>query len=339
MPEWRLTRLRGEFCVAWDEEHDGRTVRRRYRLGTTDKAEAARLAPARYTALTRPAGTTVAELWTGYVKDKEGRAVLETMTHTWKALEARFGSMDGETITIADCRAHTAERRGAGKSDGTIHTELGHLRTVLKWAEAHRLIDRAPAIERPSKPEPKRDYLTRQQVTKLIAAAHAPHIALAIRLMIGTGARVTAALELTWDRVDFERRLIHLRNPFDKARRKGRATVPMNDGLERSLLEARDAALSAYVIEWAGGPVRSIKKGIKAAGKAAGIPEVSPHIFRHSAAVWQAEAGVSMKEIADFLGHTDSRITDRVYARWTPDRLRTAAAALELDEPEAAQVR
>ena len=331
MPEWRLTRLRGEFCVAWDEDSDGRTIRRRYRLGTADKAEAARRAPARYAELTRPAGSTVAELWQGYVADKEGRAVLDTMQHTWKALAARFASLEGAAITIADCRAHTAERRAMGRSDGTIHTELGHLRTVLKWAEAHRLIDRAPAIERPTKPDPRHGYLTRQEVARLVAAAKAPHIALAIRLMIGTGARVTAALELTWDRVDFERRLIHLRNPFDKTRRKGRATVPMNAGLEKALREAREAALSAYVVEWAGGPVRSIKRGLKAAGKAAGLPDVSPHIFRHSAAVWQAEAGVSMKEIADCLGHSDSRITERVYARWSPDRLRTAAAALEID--------
>lgn len=331
MPEWRLTRLQGEFCLVWDEARDGRTIRRRYRLGTSDKAEAARRAPARYAELTRPQGSTVADLWAGYVKDREGRAVLQTMLHTWKAIEARFGAMEGAAITIADCRAHTAERRERGRSDGTIHTELGHLRTVLKWAEAHRLIDRAPAIERPAKPDPKSGYLTRSEVSRLIAAARAPHIALAIRLMIGTGARVTAALELTWDRVDFDRRLIHLRNPFDKTRRKGRATVPMNDGLEKALRAAREAALSAYVVEWAGGPVRSIKRGLKAAATAAGIPDVSPHVFRHSAAVWQAEAGVSMKEIADFLGHSDSRLTERVYARWSPDRLRTAAAALDVD--------
>lgn len=326
MPEWRLTRLRGEFCVTWQ---DG-DIRRRYRLGTTDKAEAARSAAARYAELTRPIGITVADLWAGYVRDREGRAVLKTMDYTWGVLKPRFASMTADQITIPVCREHTKERRAKGISDGTIHTELGHLRTVLKWAEAHRLIDRAPAIERPTKPEPKSDYLTRVQVQRLIDHSKVPHIALAIRLLIGTGARVTAALELTWDRVDMTKRLIHLRNPFDLTRRKGRATVPINDTLLAALKEAKPGSLSPFVIEYGGMPVKSIKRGIKAAAKSAGIDAVSPHVFRHSAAVWMAEAGVSMKEISDYLGHGDSRVTERVYARFSPDHLRRAAGALDL---------
>jgi integrase len=50
--------------------------------------------------------------------------------------------------------------------------------------------------------------------------------------------------------------------------------------------------------------------------------------MRHTAAVWMAEAGVPMPVIAQYLGHTDSRITERVYARFSPDYLRGAADAL-----------
>ncbi|MFD2235950.1 tyrosine-type recombinase/integrase [Aureimonas populi] len=264
------------------------------------------------------------------MRDREGRAVLKTMDCTWGVLKPRFGPLTADQITIALCRQHTKERQAAGISDGTIHTELGHLRTVLKWAEAHRLIDRAPAIERPAKPEPKSDYLTRAQVARMIECAKVPHIALAIRLLIGTGGRVTAALELTWDRVDMVRKLIHLRNPFDKARRKGRATVPINDSLMEALKEAKTGALSPYVIEYGGMPVQSIKRGIKAAAAAAKQPNVSPHVFRHSAAVWMAEAGHSMSEIAQYLGHADSRLTERVYSRYSPDHLRKLAASLDV---------
>ena len=326
MPNWRLTRLRGEFCVTWQ---DG-DVRRRYRLGTDDPSEAARRAAVEYAKLTRPKGKTVADLWEGYALDREGRAVLVTMGFTWRALKDRFGAMLAEDITIADCRAHTKARREAGIQDGTIHTELGHLRMVLKWAKAHRLIADVPEIERPMKPEPKDHFLTRAEVTRMIAEARAPHVALAIRLMVGTGARNAAALELTWDRVDFAKRLIHLRNPFDQARRKGRATVPINDSLYEALVEAKRAALSPFVVEYGGGPVKSIKRGVKAAAKNAGVDHASPHVFRHSAAVWMAEAGISMKEIADFLGHGDSRISEKVYAKFSPDRLRSAASALEV---------
>jgi integrase len=267
-------------------------------------------------------------MWDGYTADMAGRAVVGTMKHTWKALADRFGPMDAEAITIADCRAHTDQRRAAGIKDGTIHTELGHLRMVLKWAEKHRLINRAPAIERPTKPEPKEGYLTRGEVARMIEKANAPHIQTAIMLLIGTGARSAAARELTWDRVDFERRMIQLRNPFDKSRRKGRATVPMNDTLVAALSTAKTHALSLFVIEWAGKPVMSIKRGLKAAGTAINRSEVSPHMLRHSAAVWLAEDGHSMEEIAQFLGHNNTKMTTLVYARFSPTHLRRLADSL-----------
>ncbi len=329
MSDWRLTRLNGEFCVTWDEDGG---IRRRYRLGTTDQKEASRRAASRYAELTRPKGTTIGDLWKAYCIDKEGRAVLTTMGFTWKALEARFGKMEGMAVTVLDCRAHTEERRKAGIQDGTIHTELGHLRTVLVWAEKNGLIDRAPHVERPAKPDPKEGYLKREEVMRLMERAKAPHIRLAVMLMIGTGARNAAALELTWDRVDFERKLINLRNPFDKTRRKGRATVPMNGTLMEALKEAKAGALSPFVIEWAGVPVKSIKKGLKAAAKAAYLDEVSPHMLRHSAAVWLAEDGHSMTRIAQFLGHSNSRITEKVYARYSPEHLRDLADTLDMKD-------
>ncbi len=61
----------------------------------------------------------------------------------------------------------------------------------------------------------------------------------------------------------------------------------------------------------------------------AGLVDVSPHVLRHTAAVWMAEAGVTMPEIAAYLGHADSRITERIYAKFSPEYLRRAARALQ----------
>ena len=326
MPEWKLNRFRGAFCIVWNEGD----TRRRYSLGTSDREEALRLAPARFAELTRPSGTTVEDLWSGYTNDRQGRPVTGTMKHTWKALAKRFGSLEPSQLTAAHCRAHIEDRRKAGIKDGTIHTELGHLRMVLLWAEKQNLIPKAPHVERPGKPAPKDAWLTREEVRALIDAAQAPHLKLAIRLMIATGARNEAALQLTWDRVDLERETISLRDPLDTTRRKGRATVPVNASLKAALVEAKSAALTPYVIEWAGHPIKSIKKGLKAAARAIGRPDTSPHMLRHSVAVWLAEDGHSMDEIAQFLGHKNSRITASVYARFSPTHLRKLANSLDI---------
>ena len=144
-----------------------------------------------------------------------------------------------------------------------------------------------------------------------------------------TAGRVSALLELTWDRVNLDTRRIDLRDPDRPRTRKGRARLPINDWLLPALQEAKTAAVSPYVIEWGGMRVNSVKKGIAAAARRAGV-KCSPHVLRHTAAVWMAESGVPMSEVAQYLGHTDSRTTERVYARFSPEYLQGAAQALEL---------
>jgi integrase len=106
----------------------------------------------------------------------------------------------------------------------------------------------------------------------------------------------------------------------------------MTDALRGALTEARRGALTEFVIEWAGKPVASVKRGIKAAGLRAKIGKATPHMLRHSAAVRMAEDGVPMEEIAQYLGHTNVNVTRRIYARFSADYLRNAARALELDD-------
>lgn len=329
--EYRLGRLNGRWVVTWWD--DGR--RRRYRLDaqSAKEAEAEAVDRIRKETAPKPDAVTVADLWSAYRKDKEGRRVSVAMHHEWKAMGPHFGHLRPDQVTTEVCRSYTAERRKAGKHDGTIWTELGHLRTVFRWAEDHGLIQRAPRVERPSKPAPKDRWLTRAEIDRLLGAECAPHIMLAIKLMLSTAARVGAILDLTWDRVDFERNQIDLRVDATGPR-KGRAVVPMNAMVREALEEARRAAMTDYVIEWAGGPVRSIKTGFNAAVKDAGLVGVSPHVLRHTAAVHLAAAGVPMSRIAQYLGHSSTAVTERVYARFAPDHLRKEADVLNFTTPQ-----
>jgi integrase len=132
---------------------------------------------------------------------------------------------------------------------------LGHLRTVLRWAYG----DQAPKIERPAKPAPKERYLTHAEIERLLAAPAAPHIKLAIHLMLATGARVGAILELTWDRVDFERGQINLRTDATGPR-KGRAVVPINAGLRAALQTMRSVACPSTSSNGPAGPWRRSRR-------------------------------------------------------------------------------
>lgn len=210
----------------------------------------------------------------------------------------------------------------------TIRNELAVIRAALNFAKKKGRIEVAPFIEMPKLAPSTVGHLSRADFRRLLDGARRPHIALFMKLAVATGARSNAILDLTWDRVDFDRGLIYL-NPRDRVQTsKYRATVPMNDQIRDALLEAKAGALSDYVIEHGRTKVGSIKKGFAEAARRAGVT-ATPHMLRHTSAVWQAEAGVPIYQIAQFLGHSDSRITERVYGRFSPEFLQRGADAVK----------
>lgn len=326
-----LGKHRGKFCAVIGT---GRG-RKRVSLGTADPV-LARTRLAEFTQqrerLSRPVRVNVGAILDAYVADRKGKiADPNRPAYAAARLKPTFGPLLPEHITETVCRSYVKARKAAGAKTGTAHTELAALRAALNWAAKQQppWIDRAPHIWMPSKPEPRERHLERDEAGKLIAACQAPHVKLFVALALYTAGRASAILDLKWDRVDMARRLIKLRDPDRDVTRKGRATVPINNTLLQALSEAKEGAISDYVVEMAGHRVQSVKKGVAAAARRAGLKGVTPHVLRHTAAVWMAEAGIPMPQIAAFLGHTDTRVTERVYARFSPSFLMNAARALE----------
>lgn len=128
--------------------------------------------------------------------------------------------------------------------------------------------------------------------------------------------------------MDFERRVINLRLP-DARTRKGRAIVPINRGLLAALQTAKAAAVSDYVVEYAGGQVRSIRKGFEGAVSRAKMEDVTLHTIRHSAAVAMVSGGIPIEKVAQYLGHSNPQVTFSVYGRFAPGHLSDAADVLD----------
>lgn len=315
----RLKLYRGKWCAVW--RAGGET--KRASLHTEDRAIAERNLIAFIAGNTAPR-ETVAEIMAGFLDDRAGKPSHSRSTDAWKRLGPHFGHLRPADIGRQICREYAA-MRGRKVKPGTIIKELSILRAALNWHDKN-----TPAIiEMPRHPPPRDRYLTREEYRALRdAASPTPHCQLFIVLAYSTAGRAGAVLELTWDRVDFTRGLVRLATE-DEHGNKGRATVPMTATLRTALEGARSAALTDYVVEYAGRRVYSIRKAFQAACVRASLEKVTPHVLRHTAAVHLAEAGTPMSEVAQYLGHRDSRTTERVYARYSPDYLRRAASALE----------
>lgn len=235
-----------------------------------------------------------------------------------------------DQITIQDCRTYRDFRLAQGRAIGTVHTELGHLRCALNWAAKCELIGASPYIDMPPKPDSDVRPLSRTEISELIKACHVPHIRLAVILLLATGARIGAVLDLQWNRVDFDRNVIDLRLP-DGVTRKGRAVVPINRMARTALDEAFEGRLSDHVIEWCGRPIRSIRTGYQAALTRAGMTDVNIHQIRHTIAVQMLQGGRPIAEVSQYLGHSNVQITSKIYARFQPDFMLEAAEILNFD--------
>ncbi|OJX16347.1 MAG: hypothetical protein BGO82_00950 [Devosia sp. 67-54] len=322
MPDYRAKLYRGKFYAVWTDAR-GQTKRQSLRTALRDEAER-RLADFQRD-MAAPVGSTVGDYVEAYLGYKNGRIRdYNRLAGAWANARSTFGHLRPDQITPLLCEKFAQHRRAMGRSDGTILKEINVIRQALNWSKIA-----TARFEAPSAPPPRDRYLTKVEARALLGGCFQPHVKLFVRLALQTAARRSALLDLTWDRVDFERGRIYLVVPGEHNRKRRALSVPINDQLRADLEAAKAVAQTPFVIEYAGHRVLNIKRGFAAAVRRAGLEDVTPHDLRHTAAVWMAEAGVTFEEIAQYLGHSSTRITFSVYARFSPSHLQRASKSLE----------
>ena len=320
--QWWLGTHRGKYVVRWHREQGMPTAR--VSTGTSDKGLAEAIAGKIWAAHNKAVSDRLEDLWPIYEAARRIEiASPDNLKYAWIALQPHFGHRVGRAITRDDCRIYYAVRKSQGKADSTARTELQMLRACLNF---HYKAE-APAIWLPPASKPRNHWLKKDEVARIIETTHAPHIKLFVILAVTTAARMSAILDLTWDRVDFENRTIDYLPPGRHKTNKGRTIVPINDRAFDALTEGFEARQTDHVIEYGRKPVINIKKALKNAGDRAGI-HCSAHVFRHTAGVWMAQAGISMEKISQYMAHSTVTITERHYARFSPNYMRDASNAL-----------
>ena len=215
-------------------------------------------------------------------------------------------------------------------SAGTINRELGVLSAAIRWCYTQGYIDKLILVPRLPSPPPRQRWLSKEECDRLLAAARPhPHVWAFIAVAILTGQRKEAILGLTRDRVCWEEGFIDFNEAGPHCeRRKGRAVVPISSEM-RDLLTLLKSD-SVYIINKNGRRVRDMRKTWGKVTIAAGLEGITPPTLRHTVATLLVRAGVPLIEVSKLLGHKDSRITERVYAKFSPDYLKRATETLSI---------
>ena len=213
---------------------------------------------------------------------------------------------------------------------GTINRVLVLLRYGYTLALRWRIdgVDSNPAKELKNLKEDNKieRYLTPEQTTRLLTAvrhSQNPLLADIVAFLLFTGARKREALDAKWQDVDWRQKLWRIpKTKSGKVRH-----VPLSTGALRLLQDLQEKADPAIEHIFAnprtGKPFVSIFYSWDTARKEAGLPELRIHDLRHSFASFLVNAGRSLYEVQELLGHADIRTTSR-YAHLSRERLREA---------------
>jgi len=117
------------------------------------------------------------------------------------------------------------------------------------------------------------------------------------------------------------------RNLYRIILRRSKTGTPINNPIPKEVGDELCAILngnSRYLF-WTGNgqPASTVKywhKLFKKLFDATGIENAIPHRFRDTFAVDLLEKGVPIREVSRALGHKSVTITERHYAKWTPDQ-------------------
>lgn len=335
----------GIWQIFWTDPHSGTT--KKLSTGTTDERTAQLSLVNFIDRLYHPVKPinqySVNELMDAYIEEREGKAVISGLFYALKPIREFWGDQIVECINKVSVKQYIAKRMSENVVSGTIRKELTTLMAGLNLALRERKISELPQFDLPPKGAPREKWYTKDKAEKFLRETRyelipqedgkvkyvyspdgVPHLFLYALITMSTLARNEAILELTWERVDFDSRLINFHNPDKVEKNKQRAIVPMNDRLYNALLMAKKVARTNFVIEYGEKPVKSVKKSFATAAIRAGMKGLTPNVLRHSGATWLAMAGVSMYQIAKLMGHANIKTTYKNYAKYAPDFLSDA---------------
>lgn len=247
-------------------------------------------------------------------------------------------------IRRADVEALCASLELAGSTVATVHQHFGQL---LGAAVEDGLIPRNPASRArlPKREAPKAQPVPVEVVEAILEGLPA-WMKVAVPLGVGAGLRQGEASGLAVDRVDFLRRTMridrqlinrHVPAPVlgpvktDSSNR----TIPLAGFLLDALAEHLrrfPASPGDLVLRYRdGGPVDSDRFGRewRRATRAAGVPGLRYHALRHTFASTLLSRGVSVKAVADWLGHANPTVTLTTYAHLMPADEEVARSVLD----------
>jgi integrase len=269
----------------------------------------------------------------------------------------RMGHMKLGEVEAADFRELYQALRDAGASTSEIKKTRAGSSAMFATAVEDRLVPANPVLNVRIPPAPLEEEVAEEEDAKaltreelgLVLAAVPGEWRLFFELLAHTGLRIGEAIALNWEHLDLSATEpeVKVREQIRRGRRKrlktkaARRDLPLSPGMRDALLAHRNRT---YLEEKAPvfsspGSLRKTEAGLPfplspqnfarnvlhPARKALGMEWVTFHSFRHTTASLLFAEGKNLKQVSEWLGHSDPSFTLRRYVHLMDGRLGDAS--------------
>lgn len=242
-----------------------------------------------------------------------------------------------------------------GLSPKTMKTHKLIIQLALKNAVKNGLIGENPCdfVTLPKMKHREPEFYTISQLNALFGAIRDEPLYPLIYFTVIYGLRRSEVLGLKWDSVNFElgtvtvkHTVVRFTTVVEKDSTKTASSYrsyPMTDDVKSILLNlkeqekqnrilfAKEYTENDYIFKWADGKTYApdyVTKKFSKLLKKHNLPHIRFHDLRHSCASLLIANGFTLKDIQEWLGHSDIRVTANIYAHLDTERKKNIASSM-----------
>ena len=268
-------------------------------------------------------------------------------------------------VTLELLQEYVDEKASSGRKDGmgglsprSLRLHKNILFQTLTEAVKGGLLPSNPCqhVVLPKSVRYESHFYTADQLNQFFQAIRDEPLYPLLKITAIYGLRRSEVLGLKWDSIDFDAGTVTIRHTVSKVTKAVEKDKTKNATSYRSFPlteEARTIFQTAqaeekenrrlcgrqyqendYVFKWDDGRPYSpdyITKKFPALLKAHGMPHIRLHELRHSCASLLINAGFTLKDVQEWMGHADIKMTANIYGHLDVSRKQTMAAKLAGD--------
>jgi integrase len=284
--------------------------------------------------LSPPKPQTLAALCEAFLKGKKNEGLAQSTLDTYRNLLQqtvlpRIGPQrHPREVTSEQVESYRDDRLHEGLTRTTVYREMDRLRALLGYAKQQGLVSKnvADSVKKPKLREEPKDWLRSSEIGSFLDACTADFATIA-RFTIFSGLRRREVVFLQRSDIDLVNGVIQIRAKPDlgfRPKSGQERSVPLDPTLrplvERHLKENVRPDLEAWVFAGRDETRRSpttrwFAVSVRQAARRTGITRLLTfHDLRRTYGAMLLEAGVDIYSVSKLLGHSDVRITQKVYA-------------------------